>query len=180
MYSCVKVELGSRAGDLKQMLIDLLDDPHEIRRICIMGRNCTLDRLSDNMTYAWVFAWSGNFLNLCILGFLMITCCEYHVLIYCRRCFVHWTAKEIRDSRLRTHILTTMKNMMSLRRKASGNIPSESSDSSFATVDGNNSMELFCILGVCEKQKKLGRHSWLKQNKCSGLCLPWLLHGFQM
>ncbi|PWZ53698.1 Magnesium transporter MRS2-A, chloroplastic [Zea mays] len=41
------VELGSRAGDLKQMLIDLLDDPHEIRRICIMGRNCTLDRLSD-------------------------------------------------------------------------------------------------------------------------------------
>ncbi|TVU45661.1 hypothetical protein EJB05_05153 [Eragrostis curvula] len=43
------VELGSRAGDLKQMLIDLLDDPHEIRRICIMGRNCTLDRLSDHM-----------------------------------------------------------------------------------------------------------------------------------
>uniref|UniRef100_A0A0D9VXJ4 Magnesium transporter n=1 Tax=Leersia perrieri TaxID=77586 RepID=A0A0D9VXJ4_9ORYZ len=43
------VELGSRAGDLKQMLIDLLDDPHEIRRICIMGRNCTLDKLSDNM-----------------------------------------------------------------------------------------------------------------------------------
>ncbi|KAL5208937.1 hypothetical protein ABZP36_004560 [Zizania latifolia] len=43
------VELGSRAGDLKQMLIELLDDPHEIRRICIMGRNCTLDRLSDNM-----------------------------------------------------------------------------------------------------------------------------------
>nr|CAB3493668.1 unnamed protein product [Digitaria exilis] len=43
------VELGSRAGDLKQMLIDLLNDPHEIRRICIMGRNCTLDRLSDAM-----------------------------------------------------------------------------------------------------------------------------------
>ncbi|KAG8097795.1 hypothetical protein GUJ93_ZPchr0013g36491 [Zizania palustris] len=43
------VELGSRAGDLKQMLIELLDDPHEIRRICIMGRNCTLDRLNDNM-----------------------------------------------------------------------------------------------------------------------------------
>ncbi|KAL6637619.1 hypothetical protein ACP70R_025191 [Stipagrostis hirtigluma subsp. patula] len=43
------VELGSRAGDLKQMLIDLLDDPHEIRRICIMGRNCTLDRLTDDM-----------------------------------------------------------------------------------------------------------------------------------
>jgi magnesium transporter len=31
------------------MLIDLLEDPHEIRRICIMGRNCTLDKLSDNM-----------------------------------------------------------------------------------------------------------------------------------
>jgi len=49
---------------------------------------------------------------------------------------------------------------MSLRRKASGNIPLESSGSSFATVDGNNSMENFCILAVCEKQKKtLGRHS---------------------
>nr|BAJ95756.1 predicted protein [Hordeum vulgare subsp. vulgare] len=43
------VELGSRAGDLKQMLIDLLEDPHEIRRICIMGRNCTLDKVSDDM-----------------------------------------------------------------------------------------------------------------------------------
>lgn len=43
------VELGSRAGDLKQMLIDLLEDPHEIRRICIMGRNCALDRSSDDM-----------------------------------------------------------------------------------------------------------------------------------
>jgi len=49
MYSCVKVELGSRAGDLNQMLIDLLEDPHEILRICIMGRNCTLDRLDDHM-----------------------------------------------------------------------------------------------------------------------------------
>jgi magnesium transporter len=49
LYSCVKVELGSRAGDLKQMLIDLLEDPHEIRRICIMGRNCTLDKLSDDV-----------------------------------------------------------------------------------------------------------------------------------
>ncbi|KAJ9178010.1 hypothetical protein P3X46_009930 [Hevea brasiliensis] len=36
------VELGSRAGALRQMLLDLLEDPHEIRRICIMGRNCTL------------------------------------------------------------------------------------------------------------------------------------------
>uniref|UniRef100_M8BWQ3 Magnesium transporter n=1 Tax=Aegilops tauschii TaxID=37682 RepID=M8BWQ3_AEGTA len=46
------VELGSRAGDLKQMLIDLLEDPHEIRRICIMGRNCTLDKVSDDMECA--------------------------------------------------------------------------------------------------------------------------------
>ncbi|KAJ6693035.1 MG2+ TRANSPORTER PROTEIN CORA-LIKE/ZINC TRANSPORT PROTEIN ZNTB-RELATED [Salix purpurea] len=36
------VELGSRAGALRQMLLDLLEDEHEIRRICIMGRNCTL------------------------------------------------------------------------------------------------------------------------------------------
>jgi magnesium transporter len=31
------------------MLIDLLEDPHEIRKICIMGRNCTLDKLSDDV-----------------------------------------------------------------------------------------------------------------------------------
>ncbi|KAK8457117.1 hypothetical protein SEVIR_3G127700v4 [Setaria viridis] len=65
-------------------------------------------------------------------------------------------AKEIRDSRLRTHILTVLKNMMSLRRKSSGNIPSGSSDSSFSAVDGNNPVELFGILGVCEKQKNPG------------------------
>lgn len=41
------VELGSRAGALRQMLLDLLEDPHEIRRICIMGSNCTLKRGSD-------------------------------------------------------------------------------------------------------------------------------------
>ncbi|CAN8301026.1 unnamed protein product [Cochlearia groenlandica] len=43
------VELGSRAGALRQMLLDLLEDPHEIRRICIMGRNCTLRRGNDDM-----------------------------------------------------------------------------------------------------------------------------------
>lgn len=31
------------------MLLDLLEDPHEIRRICIMGRNCTLRRGSDDV-----------------------------------------------------------------------------------------------------------------------------------
>jgi hypothetical protein len=44
-----KVELGSRAGALRQMLLDLLEDPHEIRRICIMGRNCTLKKGSEYM-----------------------------------------------------------------------------------------------------------------------------------
>ncbi|THU68341.1 hypothetical protein C4D60_Mb08t02900 [Musa balbisiana] len=43
------VELGSKAGALKQMLLDLLDDPHEIRRICIMGRNCTVRRGTSYM-----------------------------------------------------------------------------------------------------------------------------------
>ena len=38
----MKVELGSRAGALKQMLLDLLEDHHAIRRICVMGRNCTI------------------------------------------------------------------------------------------------------------------------------------------
>ncbi|XP_020582674.1 magnesium transporter MRS2-11, chloroplastic [Phalaenopsis equestris] len=42
------VELGSRAGALKQMLLDLLEDPQEIRRICLMGRTgCVLRRGDD-------------------------------------------------------------------------------------------------------------------------------------
>ncbi|KAB1227348.1 Magnesium transporter MRS2-A, chloroplastic [Morella rubra] len=43
------VELGSRAGALRQMLLDLLEDPEEIRRISIMGRNCTLNKGTDNV-----------------------------------------------------------------------------------------------------------------------------------
>lgn len=43
------VELGSKAGALKQMLLDILEDSHEIRRICIMGRNCTLRHGTDDM-----------------------------------------------------------------------------------------------------------------------------------
>ncbi|ERN01311.1 hypothetical protein AMTRI_Chr03g147140 [Amborella trichopoda] len=43
------VELGSRAGALKQMLFDLLEDPEEIRRICIMGRNCILRKGTSEM-----------------------------------------------------------------------------------------------------------------------------------
>ncbi|KAL6848044.1 hypothetical protein ACP4OV_022172 [Aristida adscensionis] len=65
-------------------------------------------------------------------------------------------AKEIRDSRLKTHILTVLKNMMSFRRKSSSNIPSGTSDSFLLAVDGNNPMELFCILGACERQKNPG------------------------
>ncbi|KAL2511164.1 Magnesium transporter MRS2-11 [Abeliophyllum distichum] len=42
------VELGSRAGALKEMLLDILEDTHEIRRICIMGRDCTLQK-NDEM-----------------------------------------------------------------------------------------------------------------------------------
>jgi spatacsin len=57
---------------------------------------------------------------------------------------------------LKTHILTVLKNMMSFRRKSSGNMPSGSSDSSFMAIDGNNHIELFCILGVCEKQNNPG------------------------
>ena len=44
-----KVELGSRAGALKQMLLDILEDTPEIRRICIMGRNCTLNKENSEM-----------------------------------------------------------------------------------------------------------------------------------
>lgn len=70
--------------------------------------------------------------------------------------FTIQAAKEIRYSRLRTHILTVLKNMMFFRRKSSSNIPSGRNDSYFLAVDGENPMELFCILGVCEKQKNPG------------------------
>ncbi|KAG6432793.1 hypothetical protein SASPL_104380 [Salvia splendens] len=43
----LEVELGSKAGALKQMLLDILEDTHEILRICIMGRNCTLTKNDD-------------------------------------------------------------------------------------------------------------------------------------
>ncbi|GFZ17823.1 magnesium (Mg) transporter 10 [Actinidia rufa] len=43
------VELDSKAGALKQMLLDILEDPHEIRKICIMGRNCILKKGNDDM-----------------------------------------------------------------------------------------------------------------------------------
>lgn len=45
----LKVELDSRTGALRQMLLDLLEDPHEIRRICIMGRNCTFKKGSEDL-----------------------------------------------------------------------------------------------------------------------------------
>nr|XP_043614194.1 magnesium transporter MRS2-11, chloroplastic-like [Erigeron canadensis]XP_043614196.1 magnesium transporter MRS2-11, chloroplastic-like [Erigeron canadensis]XP_043614197.1 magnesium transporter MRS2-11, chloroplastic-like [Erigeron canadensis] len=38
------VELGSKAGALRQMLLDMLEDSQEIRRLCIVGRNCILGR----------------------------------------------------------------------------------------------------------------------------------------
>lgn len=38
------VELGSKAGALRQMLLELLDSPQEIRRMTIMGRGCTISK----------------------------------------------------------------------------------------------------------------------------------------
>ncbi|VAH57992.1 unnamed protein product [Triticum turgidum subsp. durum] len=65
-------------------------------------------------------------------------------------------SKEIKDSRLRTHILTVLKNTLSNRRKSSSNVPSGSRDPSLLSVDGDDPMELFCILAVCERQKNPG------------------------
>jgi len=41
------VELGSKAGALRQMLLDMLEDSQEIRRLCIVGRNCIMSRNSN-------------------------------------------------------------------------------------------------------------------------------------
>lgn len=43
------VELGSRAGALRQMLLDLLEDTEEIRRMCIVGRNCSVNRITHSL-----------------------------------------------------------------------------------------------------------------------------------
>jgi magnesium transporter len=40
----VQVELGAKAGALRQMLLELLDHPQDIRRITIMGRVCSIRR----------------------------------------------------------------------------------------------------------------------------------------
>ncbi|XP_062194810.1 uncharacterized protein LOC133897988 isoform X2 [Phragmites australis] len=86
------------------------------------------------------------------VGFLT----EAHIAGFPIEVVIEVAAKEIRYSRLRTHILTVLKNMMFFRRKSSSNIPSGRNDSYFLAVDGENPMELFCILGVCEKQKNPG------------------------
>eukprot|EP00250_Pteridium_aquilinum_P010934 c19724_g3_i1 orf=228-1778(-) len=38
------VELGSKSGALRQMLLELLESPQEIRRMTIMGRGCTISK----------------------------------------------------------------------------------------------------------------------------------------
>lgn len=46
------VELDSRAGALRQMLLDLLEDTDEIRHMCILGRNCTLKKATGDFECA--------------------------------------------------------------------------------------------------------------------------------
>jgi magnesium transporter len=38
------VEVGSKAGALRQMLLELLEHPQDIRKMAIMGRMCTVDK----------------------------------------------------------------------------------------------------------------------------------------
>ncbi|KAM0918674.1 hypothetical protein ACQ4PT_008706 [Festuca glaucescens] len=83
-------------------------------------------------------------------------------------------SKEIRDSRLRTHILTVLKHTQSNRRKSSSNIPSGSKESSFLSVDGDDPMEIFCILAICEKQKNPGE-ALLNKAKQMQWCLLALI-----
>ncbi|PHU17472.1 hypothetical protein BC332_13167 [Capsicum chinense] len=48
-FTVIVVELGSRAGALKLMLLDILEDTHEIRHICIIGKNCVLKKENDEI-----------------------------------------------------------------------------------------------------------------------------------
>jgi hypothetical protein len=41
---CAQVELGSKAGALRQMLLELLEDSDRIRRMTAMGRLCRSHR----------------------------------------------------------------------------------------------------------------------------------------
>ncbi|CAA2979727.1 magnesium transporter MRS2-11, chloroplastic [Olea europaea subsp. europaea] len=68
------VELGSRAGATKQMLLDILEDTHEIRRVCIMGRNCTLQKNDEMECYVPVEKQIAEGVNLVMVrqrGFLI-------------------------------------------------------------------------------------------------------------
>lgn len=69
-------------------------------------------------------------------------------------------SEEIRDPRLKMHILTVLRSMQSTRKKAnsSANLASLGNSEAFLLVDGPNnlSMELFAIIAECEKQKYPG------------------------
>ncbi|XP_072998646.1 uncharacterized protein [Typha latifolia] len=73
---------------------------------------------------------------------------------------IHVAAKEIKDSRLKTHILTVLRSMQSARKKTNSlpNISSSGSSEASFLADGNNSVstELFGIIAECEKQKNPG------------------------
>lgn len=43
------MEVGSKAGALRQMLLELLEHPHDIRRMVIMGRICSLGKDGDGV-----------------------------------------------------------------------------------------------------------------------------------
>jgi magnesium transporter len=38
------VELAAKAGALRQMLLDMLEHPEDIRKMTIMGRKCSIRR----------------------------------------------------------------------------------------------------------------------------------------
>ncbi|KAJ3694138.1 hypothetical protein LUZ60_009618 [Juncus effusus] len=72
-------------------------------------------------------------------------------------------SKEIRDTRLRTHVLTVLKSMQSTKKKANGEV--------YIEEENDTPAELFAVIAGCEKQKCPGE---ALLRKARDLCWPLL------
>uniref|UniRef100_A0A1D1XPJ7 Protein DDB_G0268328 n=3 Tax=Anthurium amnicola TaxID=1678845 RepID=A0A1D1XPJ7_9ARAE len=75
-------------------------------------------------------------------------------------------AKEFSDPRLKIHILTVLKSMQSIKKKASSPtssaLPSKFCEMSFAESNSMTGIELFALVAECERQKNPGEALLMK------------------
>nr|CAD1822161.1 unnamed protein product [Ananas comosus var. bracteatus] len=112
---------------------------------------CTMHQLPLSTKYLALLANDNDW-----VGFLS----EAQLSGFSTDVIIRVASEEIRDPRLKMHILTVLRSMQSTRKKAnsSANLASLGNSEAFLLVDGPNnlSMELFAIIAECEKQKYPG------------------------